>query len=703
MKTILRRLLFLIVLFTHLFVSVASGQDENVDPQAPVKIDDAVLKPLDVFELEVVSDAQIHPSGKQIVYVRQHFDIMTDRTRSSLWMYDPGREPTEGQENLPLMSGAADYVSPRWSRDGSRLAYVSNHDGSMQIHCYWPHSKRSVAITRVTQSPGSISWSNDGKWIAFSMRIPEAEKPFASMPAKPKGAKWAEAPETITKLRYRVDGAGYLPGGYRQIFIVSSSGGTPRQITSGPYDHGGNLCWTQDNKELVFSANRREDSDYQPRNSELYKVDVATREVTPLTDRLGPDGDPIISPDGSLIAYTGYDDQFLGSQNNKLYVMKPDGTASRVLLGDLDRNIGGIRWNSSPQGVFFQYDESGKTKLGFVDLKGTVTKGIVNDIGSVMLGRPYASGMFTVNEKGRVAYTQGNHQRPADLAMVQLGEQPKTLTHLNDDLFAFKTLGKVEEINFKSSHDGIDLQGWIVYPPNFDKSKKYPLILEIHGGPFMNYGDRFSAECQLYAAAGNVVLYMNPRGSTSYGQDFANLIHHNYPNNDYDDLMSGVDAVIAKGFIDEKNLFVTGGSGGGVLTAWIVGKTDRFRAAVVAKPVINWYSFALTADMYNYFYKYWFPGLPWDHTEEYMKRSPISLVGNVKTPTMLLTGTDDFRTPMSESEQYYQALKLLKVDTALVRIPGAGHGIASRPSRLIAKTIYILKWFDEHRFSKEKE
>ncbi|MCG8436011.1 MAG: prolyl oligopeptidase family serine peptidase, partial [Gammaproteobacteria bacterium] len=226
--------------------------------------------------------------------------------------------------------------------------------------------------------------------------------------------------------------------------------------------------------------------------------------------------------------------------------------------------------------------------------------------------------------------------------------------------------------------------------------RKYPLLLEIHGGPFANYGRRFSAEVQLYAAAGYLVLYANPRGSTSYGAEFGNLIHHNYPGQDYDDLIAGVDAVIGKGYVDPERLFVTGGSGGGVLTAWIVGKTDRFSAAVVAKPVINWYSFALTSDFYNFFYKYWFPGLPWEETEHYMRRSPISLVGNVVTPTMVLTGEADYRTPMSESEQYYQALKLRKIDSALVRIPGAPHLIAGRPSNLISKVAHILKWFADH-------
>jgi acylaminoacyl-peptidase len=236
-------------------------------------------------------------------------------------------------------------------------------------------------------------------------------------------------------------------------------------------------------------------------------------------------------------------------------------------------------------------------------------------------------------------------------------------------------------------------------PPGFDESRDYPLILEIHGGPFTNYGDRFTAELQLFAAAGYVVFYTNPRGSTSYGEEFGNLIHHAYPGNDYDDLMSGVDAVIARGYIDESQLFVTGGSGGGVLSSWIIGKTDRFRAAAVQKPVINWYSFVLYADNPSFFWKYWFPGPPWEHQEHYMARSPISLVGNVSTPTMLITGEEDYRTPIPEIEQYYAALKIRGIDAAMVRVPDASHGIANKPSNLVAKVNYILGWFERYRVS----
>jgi len=276
------------------------------------------------------------------------------------------------------------------------------------------------------------------------------------------------------------------------------------------------------------------------------------------------------------------------------------------------------------------------------------------------------------------------------------GGEPRVITAFNDDLLRWRDLGQVAEMWYASSVDGRDIQGWVITPPDFDANKKYPMILEIHGGPFAAYGPNYTTELQLYAAAGYIVLYCNPRGSTSYGEEFGNLIHHAYPGNDYDDLMSGVDTLITQGNVDPKNLFVTGGSGGGVLTAWIVGKTDRFRAAVVAKPVINWSSFVLTSDANNFFYKYWFPSPPWEDYEAYWQRSPLSRVGNVKTPTMVVTGEQDFRTPIPESEQFYQALRLRGVDTLLVRVPGVGHSLDVHPSQLTARIAYILAWFARH-------
>lgn len=650
-------------------------------------IDDSTLQPRDVFELEFASNPQISPDGSRTVYLRNYFDIMSDRRKGDLWMIN------EDGQHLPLLKNVG---AAKWSPDGTRLAYVGlDEKDKPQICIYWFSENRSTSISHLTQGPGSLTWSPDGKQLAFSMRVPASKKPFISMPSKPRGAEWADPPTMITKMRYRADGAGFLKEGYSQLFVMSADGGSPRQITSGDFNHGGNLCWLPDSSAIIFSANRHEDNEFQPNNSELYRVNLSDRSITALTDRVGPDGSPVLSRDGKVLAFTGFDDRFVGNQSRILYVMNPDGTGRSPLV-DFDRSVGSPTWSQYHNGFLFTFTDQGNSKLALAKLDGTIEK-LADNLGSNAAARPYTrGGSISVADNGTVVFCVTTPQRPGELARRTVNGEVEQLTHLNEDLLGHKKLGEVSELRCASSHDGLEIQSWVITPPDFDPGKKYPMILEIHGGPFSAYGDVFTAELQLMASAGYVVLYANPRGSTSYGEDFANEIHHNYPGQDYDDLMSCVDALLEKGFVDEDKLYVTGGSGGGVLTAWIVGNTNRFKAAVVAKPVINWYSFALTSDGYPSFYKYWFPGFPWDHTEHYMKRSPISKVGNVETPTMLLTGEVDYRTPMGESEQFYQALKLRNIDTALVRVPGASHGIASRPSHLIAKVAYILKWFETH-------
>jgi acylaminoacyl-peptidase len=655
------------------------------------KIDDGTFRLKDVFDLEYASDPRISPDGSQVVYVRNFFDIMNDRQRSNLWVVG-----ADGRNHRPLTSGNRNDASPRWSPDGTTLLYVSSSEGSSQLYLRWMDTGQTAKLTDLISRPGGLSWSPDSRWVAFSMFVKDTKKPYAPMPEKPEGAQWAEPAKVITKLRYRYDGEGYLPEGQHQLFVIPADGGSPRQLTSGPFDHRGAPDWTSDSKALVLSANRHEDSDYQPLNDEVYELRLEDRSIKQLTERKGPDNNPVISPDGRSIAYLGFDDKYQGYQITRLHAMNRDGSGARVLTGSFDRDVSSPVWDTDGKRIYFSYDDQGITKVAFAALDGKVET-LASGVGGTDLGRPYASGSFTVGKNGSVAFTATTPNRPADVAIASRGGKARLLTSLNEDLFGHRQLGTVEAISYESSADKRKIEAWVVKPPNFDATKKYPLILEIHGGPFANYGERFAAEIQLYAAAGYVVLYVNPRGSTSYGEEFGNLIHHNYPGQDYDDLISGVDAVLARGYINSEELFVTGGSGGGVLSSWIVGKTNRFRAAVVVKPVINWYSHALTADAYNFFYKYWFSGYPWDRTEEYMKRSPISLAGNVQTPTMLMTGEEDHRTPISEAEQFYQALKLRKVDTALVRVPGASHGLVDRPSRLISKVAHILQWFSDHR------
>jgi dipeptidyl aminopeptidase/acylaminoacyl peptidase len=649
------------------------------------------FKPMDVFDLQWATDPQVSPDGRSIAYVRMGYDIKTDRPHGAIWLVG-----VDGKNERPL-TAATSSGSPRWSPDGTRVAYISRAaDGSAQLFMYWTASGVSAPISNFTESPSGLAWSADGRWLAFMMAVPQERKPLkVDLPDTPKDSKWADPPKLIDRMVFRADGEGYLPNTFSQLFVVSADGGAARQLTHGDFDHQGPPAFTADGTGVLISANRRADADYDPLDSEIYRVDLSDGSIHALTDRRGPDRHPVPSPDGKHIAYLGFDDKQLGYQATQLYVMDGDGRHARSLTAALDRDAASPKWLADNKTLVFQYDDHGTTKIAAIDLQGKM-RALADGVGGNDVSRPYSGGSFSIAPNGRFAFTKASATAPAALATGTSPRDITTIASFSDTLLAQRAIGSVEEITFDSSADHRQMQGWIVKPAGFDPAKKYPFVLEIHGGPFAMYAPSFAAEIQLYASAGYVVLYMNPRGSTGYGEEFGNLIHHDYPNKDYDDLMSGVDAVIGRGYVDAQRLFVTGGSGGGVLTAWIVGHTDRFRAAVVVKPVINWTSFVLTGDMNNFFYRYWFGEFPWENIQAYWKRSPLAYVGNVKTPTMLMTGEVDYRTPSSEAEQFYQALRLRKVDTAMVRVPNASHDISARPSLLIDKAAYVLAWFKAH-------
>jgi len=651
------------------------------------------LTVMDEFQLQLPTDPQISPDGKKIVYVRRFADPMTDRRYSNLWIIN-----SDGTDHRPLTTGNRNDASPRWSPDGGRIAYLSDSDGKQQLYIRWMDSGQTARITNLDQSPDAINWSPDGKMLSFSSLVLGKGPHLADLPTPPASAKWADPPAAYNRLVYRFNGVGYLKPGFMQVFVISADGGAPRQVTNGNFPNGGNefgparASWTPDGKFLLVSANRHPESDHEYFDTEVYEFNVSDGSLRALTNRKGPDNSPVVSPNGKWIAYTGFDDRYQGHQTTKLYVMNRDGTGSHSISDKLDRDIQSPEWAPDSSGVYFQYNDQGDTKLGFLTLDGTLKK--MND--HIASGTSaYGGGSFSVSRSGLIAFTYGRTDVPGDIAINNSGAV-KVLTSLNQELLDQKKPGRVEELSYQSSKDKRKIQGWVVLPPDFDPSKKYPLILEIHGGPFGDYGDRFDFEKQVWASMGYVVLYTNPRGSTSYGEEFANLIHHAYPGDDFDDLNSGVDAAIAKGYIDTNNLFVTGGSGGGVLTCWTIEHTDRFRAAAPLYPVINWYSFALTSDI-PFIAKYWFPGNPWDNTAEYMQRSLTNLVAKVKTPSLVMTGEADYRTPISEAEQFYEALKLLNVEAVLVRVPEEPHGISRRPSHHIAKMLYVAGWFDQHK------
>ena len=679
----MKRILILILFCGHHFLLFS--QEDKIPFQS-----------LDVFSLEWVSDPQISPDASQIVYKRNGFDIMKDKSRGGLWILN-----IDGSSHRKLTSREVNESNARWSPDGKRIAFISSTDEGSELYMYWVSTGQIAKLSQLEMSPGNLTWSPDGKQLAFTMFKAQNSPVIIKMPKKPKGANWAKPARVTNRLKHEADGRGYMNPGFTHIYTIPAQGGTPRQVTTGNYNHSGSLSFSPDSNSIYFSANRVKNWEYDFRNSEIYKVNIYSKKISVLTSQIGPDFSPKVSPNGKKVAFLGYKDKSQAHQNRVLYLMDSDGKRRKVVSQKFDNSISNISWDKSGNGLYCTFDDKGNSKVAYISTKGEISK-LADNLGGTTIGRPYASGSYSVANDGTIAFTHTRPEYPSELAVLQVSKSPKLITNLNEDVLAHRVLGETEEVWYTSSFDGRKIQGWIVKPPFYDASKKYPLLVENHGGPILNYGDRFTAEIQLYAADGYVVFYPNPRGSTSYGEEFANLLYNNYPGQDYNDVMDGVDLLVQKGIVDPQQLFVTGGSAGGIMTAWMIGKSNRFKAAVVVKPVMNWISKTLVADNYFGYANSRYSGQPWENFDTYWKFSPLSLVGNVETPTMVMVGMNDLRTPPSEAKQLYHALKLRKIETVLVEIPEASHGIARKPSNLISKVAHTLAWLKKYNFKSDQ-
>jgi len=650
-----------------------------------------------VFDIEYATDPQISPDGKAIVYVRRSMDKLADRDVGTLWTID-----LASGDHRPLVTGAS-AASPRWAPDGKRLVYTAASNGKPEIRMLYLDSGQSFSLGQLTEAPSEAMWSPDGRTIAFTMFVPGEKPAFASPPAAPEGAAWSEPVKVFDDLQFRADGAGYLKDGARHVFILPVDGGTPRQVTAGEASLQ-QPAWL-DNDTLLVSGNLAEDRDMDPIESEIYAVELSDLFFRTLTFRDGPDYAAIVSPDGKRIAYRGYDDKVLSCQQDNLYVMNADGTDSLELAADFFGSFDQTVWTPDSKSLLSLVGDHGVLSLYLTGLDGKTVR-VATGIGGTSIGRPYADGSFSVSggRKPVVAFTAGFSERPSEVGAIGLdGKARKVLTALNEDLIPYLEMPTMEEIRVASRYDGREIEAWVYLPPDFRADASFPMLLEIHGGPFQMYGPYCSSELQRYAADGYVTVWSNPRGSTGYGEDFAQAIDRAYPGNDYEDLMTVVDELVARRYVSEDRLFVTGGSGGRILTAWTVAKTDRFAAAASVKPVINWMTMALAADIAQYVRRQWIRSDPWTDPEAFLKFSPIRYVDKVRTPTLMMVGEEDFRTPTWEAEQFYTGLKMNGVDTALIRIPGASHGITGRPSSLIALTDNIMGWFARHDPAKKAE
>lgn len=629
------------------------------------------------LDMESASNPQISPDGSRIIFTRGGVDAVNDRRYSSIWIME-----ADGSRKRFLTDGS----SPTWSPDGTRIAYTtSGKPQGNQIFVRWMDAEGATTqITRVERGPGSLRWSPDGTQIAFTMSVEDIEAWSVKLPPRPEGAQWTEGPKIVTRLNYRADRRGFVDTSHSHIFVVPAEGGTPRRLTDGEWNHSGPE-WTPNGEEILFNSLREEESDWMWRESEIYAVKVESGAIRQLTTRPGPDSGPMPSPDGRLIAYQGQDISKDTYVENGLYVMNADGSNPRRIAGELGRSLANVTWASDGSGLYFNASMKGTRNVWFAPLQGeprAITEG--NQLLS----------FSSMDRNGNLAVTVSSYHEPGDIWTLNLRDPARMhrLTQVNQDILRGVVMGEVEEIWYKSA-DGLDIQGWIITPPDFDPSEEYPLILVIHGGPHGMYGVGFNHRWQNHAAEGYVVLYTNPRGSAGYGSAFGNEINNAYPGKDFDDLMNGVDEVISRGYIDEENLFVYGGSGGGVLTAWIVGHTDRFAAASSNYPVIDWISFVGTTDGPGWYRN--FEKFPWEDPSEHLRRSPLMYAGNVTTPTMLMTGEKDLRTPMPQTEEFYAALKIQKVPTVMLRFKGEYHGTSSIPSNYMRSQLYIHSWFEK--------
>ena len=671
----------------------SAGTADAADAETAARPD--VLTAADVLDFEQVRDPRISPDGRRVVYTRRWVDRVEDEWRSALWIVE-----ADGSRNRFLTEGS----NARWSPDGSRILYLAEGEPrGQQVFVRWMDAEGAASqVTRVLETPHDPEWSPDGRSIAFVMLVPAEETWEIELPKPPEEAAWTEEPRVVRNLHYRQDQVGFRETGFTHLFVVTADGGTPRQLTSGDWNvgarfdglfFGASFDWTPDGRTLVFDGLRDVPVRESYLKSHLYAVDLAGGPVRQLTRRPGFWAAPAVSPDGRRVAFVGYDATGDTYQMERLHVMGLDGADQHLLSGDFDREPRSLEWAPDGGGVYFEAEDRGAVNVHLASLDGAVRP--------VTEGAHVLSLSSVARDAARTAAgLRSDPDEPADVVVYSLRDaEPRRVTAVNDDLLAGRRLGAVEEVWAESS-GGARVQGWLIEPPGFEPEQDLPLVLEIHGGPFAMYNVGFNLNFQVLAAAGNLVLYTNPRGSTGYGEAFSKAIDFAYPGVDYDDLIAAVDAVIARGSVDTSRMYVGGCSGGGVLTSWVIAHTDRFAAASVRCPVTNWISMAGTTDI-PYFTHSFFQAPFWEDPRRWFEQSSLMHAGKVSTPTVIMTGELDVRTPMPQSEEYFVALQMRGVESVLLRFQEEYHGTGSKPTNQMRTLLYMLDWYGSHRRAPE--
>lgn len=658
----------------------------------------------DLYRFQVPSDPQISPDGRRIAYIVQRVERETEKKYTNLWVAD-----VEGGRPRQFTHGKWNDSQPRWSPDGRTLALLSNRGNEEQAQLYLIPVDGGEArpLTELKGHFANYEWSPDGTKFVCQFRKKDADALEREKDETKK--KLGVSYRHITRTDYKFDGAGYLPRERWHVWVIDAETGAAMQLTDGDKDET-EPRWSPDGEHILFNSNRSDRPDMDLDATELYLIPAAGGEMRLLETRPGRKFAAVFSPDGRHIAYLGRDKPGRWYQNARLYVAPIDGGGARDISGGIDLHLSGSTngdvfnesspslpvWSADGKRIYIGASWRGNEPLVSLALFEP------NDEPLWVVNEPGVLGGYTFDrERRRAAYLWSTLDDPAQLLVRDIHEDgtagaPRTLTALNPWLTEIET-GEIEEVWFKG-HDGFDLHGWILKPPGFDPSQKYPSILQIHGGPQTQYGNIYMHEFHYLAAAGYVVYWSNPRGSQGYGENVTGAIYGQWGTVDYDDVMAWADHVAKLPYIDTDRMGVTGGSYGGYMTTLIIGRTHRFKAAVAQRVVSNFLSFYGSSDLNAGLEHLAGTAAPWDDMATCWAQSPISYIGNARTPTLVIHSENDHRCDQEQGEQVFVALRRLGVDTELLLLPGESHGVSrgGRTDRRIARLEHMLGWFERY-------